>query len=184
MINIKHCKKKIFRSFLLPLILFAHIPMVFTSCVQHEDFPDEPLIEFEGFVKIDDGLGYDNRGVIVFRYQDGDGDIGLESGDTIAPFDYNLFLSYFEKQNGVFKEVVLTYYNNELGRIDTVNMNARIPVLTPDAANKSIEGSIYDTVFINNYSSPYDTIRFEIFIRDRALNESNTITTPEIIINK
>jgi hypothetical protein len=165
--------------FLLLSFLFA-----FSGCMKKEEFPVEPQIAFGSFVKIIDGSGIDNRGVLEISYTDGDGDIGLSQGDTLPPYDYNFFMKYYEKQNGVFKEVFITYFNEYTQMIDTLDMNARIPMLTPSGRNKAIKGIIQDTIFINNYDSPYDTIRFEVFIKDRALHESNTIITPEIFIKK
>jgi len=155
-----------------------------SSCLEEEDFPIEPLIEFSTFVKLDDGLGYDNRGVLEITYKDGDGDIGLLDSDTIPPYDYNLFINYFEMQNGEFKQVFITVYNTDTEQDDTISFNARIPILTPDGVNKSISGIIQDTLFINNYASDFDTIKFECWIMDRALHESNHVFTPPIIINK
>lgn len=164
---------------LILLVLFSVY-----SCRDDEVFPIEPIITYTGFVKIDDGVEYDNRGVVKFSYTDGDGDIGLEDSDTIAPYDYNLFVNYYEMQNGEFKQVWITYYNDNTEQYDTISLNARIPMLTPNAVNKAIKGTIQDTLFINNYSSSYDTVKFECWIMDRALHESNHIFTPPILINK
>lgn len=162
------------------------IPVLFVmeACLNQEDFPVEPWIRFNGFAKIIDSTGIDNRGILEIYYQDGDGDIGLTQNDTLPPYDYNLFIRYFEKKNGQFEEVFLTFFNKETQTVDTINMNARIPMLTPSGKNKAIKGIIQDTLFINNYSSPYDTILFEVYIIDRALHESNRVTTPEIWIKK
>jgi hypothetical protein len=166
------------------LILFVPALLVLQACLERIEFPPEPIITFNGFAKIDDGSGADNRGVIEISYQDGDGDIGLTQMDTVPPYDYNLIIRYFEKKNGQFEEVFLTYYNSETQEYDTINLNARIPLLTPTGKNKSIKGIIQDTIYINNYSSPYDTVRFEVYILDRALHQSNTVSTPQIVINK
>lgn len=164
---------------LLILVLFSGF-----SCTDDEVFPIEPIINYNGFVKINDGLDYDNRGVLEFSYTDGDGDIGLRDSDSIAPYDYNLFINYYEMQNGEFKQVYITYYNSETEQYDTISLNARIPMLTPNSVNKAIKGIIQDTLFINNYSSSFDTVKFECWIMDRALHESNHIFTPAIIIDK
>ena len=57
------------------------------------------------------------------------------------------------------------------------NINPVVVIVT----NK---GEIEIEVFINNAFSDYDTIRFDAYIVDRALHKSNTIQTPEIIVNK
>ncbi len=167
------------RLFILILVLFS-----FATCTEKIEYPIEPYIEFTSFIKLNDGSGIDNRGILEFYYTDGDGDIGLYDEETQPPYDYNLIIKYFEQQNGEFKEVFITYFNEETQEIDTVSMNARIPILMPVGKNKAITGTIQDTLFINNYSSPFDTIRFEVYIVDRAFHESNTITTPPIIVKK
>ncbi|MCK5337727.1 MAG: hypothetical protein KAJ50_02905, partial [Bacteroidales bacterium] len=88
---------------------------------------------------------------------------------------------YFEMQNGELKEVPILWFNPETELYDTLTLSARIPNLTPHGVNKAISGEIQDTLFIYNFNSTYDTIKFEAFIIDRALNESNTISTPLII---
>jgi hypothetical protein len=170
---------------LLPVVLL--IPLFVVSCKKYEDYPPEPTIEFMDFTLLSDDQGIDQRGVLRFSFADGDGNIGLYDYDTLPPLDYNLFIRYFEKQNGVFKEVFLitpNYINDTTIVYDTATFNGRIPILTPAGKNKAISGEIEDTLFVNNPISVFDTIMFEVYINDRALNKSNTIQTPPIIIKK
>ena len=157
---------------LIPLFLV----ILLSSCRKQEKYSDIPVISFVSLLANEDAVnGTDVR--LTFKFQDGDGDIGLNENDTQAPFDtssiyyYNCFISYFEKQNGVFVEIELP---------STLNM--RIPRLS-DNTPESISGEITLDLFANNPFSPYDTIRYELFIVDRALNHSNTITTTEYISN-
>ncbi|MBP6976975.1 MAG: hypothetical protein PHD61_05600 [Bacteroidales bacterium] len=166
------------------LILVIPTLFIFQSCLEQVEFPIEPYIELNSFAKIIDSTGIDNRGIIEISYQDGDGDIGLTELDTLPGWEYNLFIRYFEKIDGTFEEVFITYYDQDSLKLDTIFMNGRIPLLTPAGKNKAIKGIIQDTLFINNYSSPYDTIRFEVYIKDRAFHESNHVTTPEIWVKK
>lgn len=178
--NIRYQMKR-----LIP-ILFLSI-LIAGSCKKYEDFPSEPVIEYMDFTLLRDEMGIDQRGILKFSYTDGDGNIGLHDTDTMAPYDYNLFIRYFEQQNGVFKEIFLitpTYPNDTTVIYDTATFNGRIPILTPAGKNKAIRGEIEDTLFVNNVLSLYDTIKFEAYIVDRDLNKSNTITTPPIIIKK
>lgn len=166
-------------------LLFLISPiLIVLSCQKKEDFPDIPHIEYESFLKIRNSQDIDEKGILEFSFTDGDGDIGLYSWDTVAPYDYNLFITYFEKQNGEFKEVVLTYYNKITQEYDTINFNARIPIINSSGESKPFKGKVEIELFINNYFSDFDTIRFDAYIKDRALNESNTISTPEIIVKK
>ncbi len=161
--------------FIIILSLFFIIP----CCLQEPEYPVIPYIEYEDFIKTPDIQGgIDDTGILKISFTDGDGDIGLAQGDTTAPFEgeyyYNFFIKYFERQNGVFKEIVLSFPHN-----------ARIPVISPKGEDKAIKGEIIiENVFIKNSSSNYDTIRFQAYIVDRALHHSNTITTPDIIVKK
>lgn len=150
-----------------------------------QKYPDIPRIEYLGFEKIyNPDLELFDRGVLSFSYEDGDGDIGLNSGDTFPPYNpgseyhYNLVITYFEMQNGILTEVPILWYNPQTEEFDTLSLSARIPDLTPDGVNKSISGEIYDTLFIYNFNSDFDTLKFDAYIVDRALNKSNTISTP------
>ena len=84
-------------------------------------------------------------------------------------------------QNGELTEVPITWYNPQTEEYDTLTLSARIPNLTPEGTNKAISGEIQDTLFVYNFNSIYDTIMFEAYIIDRALNESNSISTPLIV---
>jgi len=168
----------VFRN-LLYFTVFALLIILVSSCIKREEYPETPYIEFLDFAKIRNTAGIDSAGVLKLSFTDGDGDIGLAPGDTFAPFNKesefynNFFIRYFEKQKGVVTEVVLPTPNN-----------SRIPLLTPKGQNKALKGEIEIGLFINNPYSLYDTILFEAYILDRALNKSNVITTPEIILKK
>lgn len=169
------------------VLLITLISLLFSSCKKYEDYPPEPTIEFMDFTLLRDEQGIDQRGVLRFSFADGDGNIGLLDIDTLPPYDYNLFVSYFERQNGVFKEIFLVtpnYINDTTIVYDTATFNGRIPILMPAGKNKAISGEIEDTLFVNNPLSTFDTIMFEVYIQDRKLNKSNTIQTPPIVVKK
>jgi hypothetical protein len=47
-----------------------------------------------------------------------------------------------------------------------------------------LQGDLNFELFTNNPFSPYDTIKYEVTILDRALNRSNMVSTQEIILAK
>lgn len=149
------------------------------SCKKAEEYPNVPVIKFEQFVKIPTASGKDNVGVMIISFTDGDGDVGFRVGDTLAPYQkggkyyYNFIIKYFERQKGVYKEITLPFTNN-----------SRIPYLTPEGKNKVLAGNIEMDLFINNPLTKFDTIRFEAYIYDRALNKSNVVTTTDIVVKK
>ncbi len=170
------------------LILLLIAVSITNSCQKFETFPDVPAITYTNFeVLLNPQTGITERGVLVFSYTDGNGDIGLDKGDTVPPFDkngdyyYNLIIKYFEKQKGTFVEVPLLSWNADSLYFDTLTFNSRFPVLTPQSGNQAIKGVFQDTLFIYNPISTFDTIKFKAYIIDRAFNKSNEIETGEII---
>ncbi|MBR0305091.1 MAG: hypothetical protein IJQ94_05555 [Bacteroidales bacterium] len=160
------------------LLLFGSMVLLFFGCHRTEPISEVPYIEFVRLDKVDEGTGVDNQANLVVHFQDGDGDIGLNDADTTGLFSkdsiyyYNFFIDYYEKQKGEWVLVELP-----------TPLHARIPRLSDDVP-ESIEGEITILTFINNYFSPYDTIKLSCRLLDRALHQSNTIETPEIIVNK
>lgn len=152
-----------------------------SSCKKKEHYPPEPIIEFLSFTNIQNSLGIDDKGILKIGFTDGDGDIGLKQEDTVYPYDrsgpfyYNFFLKYYEKQKGIYKEVIID---------SNLTFNSRLPYLEPNKDNPNIKGEIEIEIFINNPLSVYDTIRFDVSICDRKLNVSNIVTTPDIIVKK
>lgn len=151
---------------------------LFAGCHPKPHYSEVPYIEFVRLDKVDNGTGKDDQANLVVYFHDGDGDIGLTSSDTTGAFSrdsvyyYNFFIDYYEKQHGQWVLVDLP-----------TPLHARLPYLS-DNIPESIEGEITILTFINNYFSTFDTIKLQCKLVDRALHESNTIETPEIIINK
>jgi len=150
-----------------------------SGCLKREEYPIEPKIKFENFIKYTNENGIDTKGLLVFSFTDGDGDIGLAPHDTLPPYhregDYyfNFFIFYNELQNGQIVSVELPQ-----------PFHIRLPVITPTGNNKAIKGEIEVEIDIFNPISTYDTILFDFFIVDRALNHSNTERTPPIVVKK
>jgi len=70
------------------LILLLIVGSVVFSCRKFEEFPDIPAITYDNFlVLMNTQTGITERGVLVFSYTDGDGDLGLASKDTLFPYD-------------------------------------------------------------------------------------------------
>lgn len=172
---------------IIRITLFA---IALCSCGKIAEYPIEPIISYVSFAKVANNSGIDDKGILNISFTDGDGDIGLNPEDTFVPFNkgsiyyYNFFISYFEKQKGVWKLIPLLSYNSESMHYDTITFNSRLPYITPRGNNKNIKGNIEIELFINNYSSNYDTIKYSVFIVDRAFHHSDTVETPAIIIDK
>lgn len=153
--------------------------LAMTSCLKPETFPAEPAIEFKSFIITGDSA------LLTISFTDGDGNIGLRDEDTTAPFDIasgfynNLFTEYWEKDD----QLGWVQGTNSIG--DPIEVNFRIPYLTPEGQNKALKGDIQvtfepDIGFFNPFSSESDTIMYKIRLADRDLNVSNEVTSGEI----
>lgn len=150
-------------------LLTAFSVAVLSSCLKVEEFPKEPTITFKELSTYADSA----RLTIVFT--DGDGDIGLNEGDTLSPYNiegdhyFNLYCDYYEKRGGEWilaPEIVIPFYY-------------RVPRVTPTGQNPSLNGemSVIMTPLYYLPGTGYDTCRFEIRLVDRNLNQSNTVVS-------
>jgi hypothetical protein len=145
---------------------------VLFACKKSEQFSDIPYLEFRKYQLKDsvDALGNIAKICELHLYfTDGDGDIGLFDEDTIAPFDYNLFVNYFETQNDSLQQINVS-----------PPFHIRIPNLTPSGQNKSLKVNLKYDMDVTYRNS--DTIKFELKLFDRALNESDWVGTGLIIL--
>ena len=150
------------------------------SCVEKEEYPPEPIIEFVSFTTFRTQADIDTMGIITFSYTDGDGDLGVYNCDY---FPTNLYTSYYKMDNGELK--IGTVLNPSTGELDTINFNACFEQLAPKDYSGWIKGEFEDTIrFLRDITStkPYDTVMFETYISDRSGNKSNIIQTPLIIV--
>jgi hypothetical protein len=160
------------------LICFLLGATVLSSCIKKDEFPIVPAIQWEGYSVIRNSAGYDSLAFLKISYTDGDGNIGLNDWDTVAPYKYNFFVKMFQMKNDSLQEIIFP---------DTsINFNARIPILTPTGKNKNIKGEIEMMIEIYYASAilTSDTIAFELYIQDRDLNKSNTIITPLLQVSR
>lgn len=162
---------------LISVVLLVLALSVWSGCLEREEFPNEPRLEYIGFVAYPSPVSQaDSIGFVRFRFTDGDGDLGLNPGDTLGDFApgqtyyHNLFVRYFEKQNGEYVEFIPVF-----------PFHSRFRSLTPTGGDKSLQG-IMDVGVFARPGVQVDTVRYEIFIVDRALNHSDTIVTEDILL--
>ncbi len=152
--------------------------ITFFSCQKIEKVSTIPEINFKSFTVTN---AYDTLknpiklGELVFSFIDGNDDIGVDTttraGDSTY---YNLFLIPFKKVDGVYSQIEVDPYFPPL--------NYRIPNdprMKRVGQDKTLKGEIsveiqYQVV------PPYDTIKYEFYVRDRAYNKSNVASTTDI----
>ena len=152
------------------------------SCHKIIQLPDTPYIKFTSFAVFDttDILGNDCKGGrLKFYFEDGNGDLGLNTAESGETDTTNLFLNLYKKKGGVM--VASTDNSN----VYLPYPSYRIPYMERLGVNKILKGTISLT-FLYLYYSPGDTIKYDFYIKDRALNVSNVASTVEIVtaVNK
>jgi hypothetical protein len=156
-------------------LLLIGMLMFLSACKKADEFPVVPVISFNSLTTQKDAGGYDVSAKVVISFTDGDGDIGYYPSGNGSPYDdanspyyYNFIVKMFEKTNG-----------NWVLNPDT--LSGRMPYITPDGSNKALKGDIAMDLFLPPHKTK-DTLHYDIFIYDRALHQSNTITTPDIVV--
>ena len=182
-------------------LLIALLSVSVFACVSEPEFSNVPEIGFNDikvFTKSSEGLlsvSKVDSVVMSISFRDGDGDLGLteedynayvkKTGDSIRTFDVDIFIS----KNGKFiKSNPADKYGGQLkGGTRATDQDFRFK---KGSKPGPIEGTIdYSAKFeykifqgIPNATGKRDTVKFNIKIRDRALNVSNTIETTPIVI--
>ena len=162
--------------------VFLGTTVAFYSCERDEQYPIEPVIEYLDFVK----FGTDSASFRI-TFTDGDGDVGLAPEDTFYPYNtaskyyHNIFLMYeFLDTSGSYFPYYIYEYDTLGNKIDSseLSFNYRIPVIPKLGAINSLNGEIHVKMFAPYAIHP--TYRYKCYIVDRALNESNEITSPDL----
>ncbi len=160
------------------LVIILIVGFVLDSCRKIEQLPAAPHIEYTSFTIFDttDILGNNSKGGrLRFNFEDGDGDLGLNSPSGGVTDSTNLFFTLFRKKEGTM--VLIS------GLDPLLPYSAyRIPYMERLGQNKILKGAISVTFIYQSYSSK-DTIRYDFYIKDRALNESNVVSTNEIVLS-
>ena len=174
----------------LKMTVLVFLTVLCAACMKPVEYPIEPKIAYEGFTYLFNADStFSGEGILSFSYTDGDGDLGLDDGDTLPPFGpndayyYNMVVDYLKCVNGEFVKTPLLSWNVQTQTFDTVSFNARFHRLRDTDDPKAISGTMEYTLPVQNPLSPDDTIKFEIRIIDRALHESNVIQTETIYTN-
>ena len=164
------------RNYLFVLLL----GLIFVACKPNNRFPPEPRLEFVSLEQIKKGNGVDSLAILKLHFTDGDGNVGLDPSDNYPPFDTlpysnNFFVVLWAKRSGEF--VAFPEYE----------FNARLPRFLSSNSPEPIEGEIeYKIAIVNPLPLPtvpeVDTVKFECWLLDRDLNESNRIFTKEVTV--
>lgn len=154
----------------LYILVVVFIIVFFTSCEKVEEFSDTPKIKFKDF-NITPGIEGMTIGTgnLTFTFVDGDGDIGNfnnpeENNDADS---LNMFIFGTYKEGDDF----IPFYSNSLN----------LPYIEEGVYRKTIEGEIKIEIDLTIFTP--DTLIYSFYLIDRAGHQSNTETTPVLIIS-
>jgi hypothetical protein len=167
---------------ILQISIITIIAVMFFSlaCEAPKAYPDIPAVSFKS-ISIEDSVDLDNPNnskktiKLTISVVDGDGDVGiLGEGNYIYPGfedldNRDLYLTLYEKINGVFVEVPVAT-PNYFG----------IPYMTPEGQDKTLKADIEVKMDIYKPYYTYDTIKYSFYLYDRQKHMSNIGETPEI----
>jgi hypothetical protein len=117
---------------------------LFISCKNVPDFPLEPVIKFNNLSFLSSTNS--DKFALKIDFTDGDGNLGLEAGDTLSPYNqqlkngivtnsnyYNIFITFLFKKDSVnFDEC-----KNIPGCLDTLREN--MVTIRPSISNEAID---------------------------------------------
>lgn len=157
-----------------------------TSCNDLETYSDIPEVEFLQVYLADvtDSLGNKvKQQDILIKVIDGNGDLGLNRDEQYIKVD-----SSSEAKPDTCNLFVKTMKKTAEGSYETIEKmpeaSYRIPYKQPIGQNKYLRAEI--TIYITTAQNfiDFDTIRYEIYVRDRARNMSNTAISCDIPIRR
>jgi hypothetical protein len=161
------------------LFLSLAAVMLFGSCRKIQQLPPEPYIEFISFTVFDttDILDNDSKGGrLKIYFEDGDGNLGLKSAESEQEDTTNLFLTLYRKTDGEMVQVP----DDDLMKPSAY----RIPYMERTGNNKILKGTITVALLYIFYDpADNDTIMYDVNIKDRDGNLSNTVSTSEIALS-
>lgn len=165
-----------------------------SSCLTEPSYSDTPEIEFKSIKKTflnTAGGAYDTV-VVTVSFKDGDGDLGLNNDETTFPYSEtdasgqpNRFYNNYFFTPQIRNTGTNQFEDLQLG---SFNYNSRYPRLAPASQENRkapLKGdlSFGQRIFASQLIPSGSVIRFKVSIVDRALNESNVVTTEPITID-
>lgn len=148
---------------LAKILLIPVLPTIVVGCLKDDEFSVVPDLSFKSFKTYSaNGIDIDSA-KFTFSFTDGDGDIG--SSDTTV---VNCFMNYYEEDGDTLK--FFPAFVREY----------RLPSLTPNAKDQSIEGEVSLTIKPAPIFNPAtdSAYQWRCYLVDRAGNESNEVLTP------
>jgi hypothetical protein len=181
------------------LFLYGCLFLCLGACQTPPEFSKTPAITLDRLAKFHLNKIYDEEGIpisqgrdsinISLNFKDGDGDLGLDQSDLVPPYyvngkktDYynNFFIDMYVLKHKKWSKIIFDHnlnFNSQFQRFQKGDKKS--PLKGTMYYNFSIDNSVPETF---NFGCK-DTLMFEVYILDRALNKSNTVTTDPVVLS-
>lgn len=117
------------------------------------------------------------------NYVINENDIGVIDTFYVEPneFHHNINVKFYVRKNGEYSEFD---FETEFNPLCGETFNGRFPLLNPDGRDRPLEGTLKYKMQSAGFELLFrqDTLMLEVFIYDRALNQSNVIQTPDFVL--
>lgn len=99
------------------------------------------------------------------------------------PNNKNIYVDFFRKVDGSYEFLDWAYIFDSDGC--SSDFNSRFPVFDSDNIGKSLSGTLRYAMVSEGFGIilKQDTFKLRIYIKDRALHDSNVIETPDLTLN-
>lgn len=145
------------------------VAIVWSSCVEPPDYPDEPVVTFVKFDKDTVRQSADTN-VITVAFTDGNGDLGAVDSDTLP----NLFLTDITR--GDLYEYRIPFISTQ-GIGNGISGEIELTLLPSDICCDSVTLPCFpEAGALNEYAV------YEVVIEDRAGNRSAPVKLPPFIL--
>ncbi len=113
------------------------------------------------------------------------------TGDDVADTVYieinqnsfNIEVDFFLKRDGVYDEFD---WRREFGPFNCITFDGRYPLLNSEEFDRPLAGSLSYSMLSSGFLPLFgnDTLQLRIEIKDRALNISNTVESPDFVVGQ
>jgi hypothetical protein len=172
------------RQLIQPYLFLSGIALALSSCFNEPNYADTPEIDFKGIdrytIAAGKGVGQSKRDsvVITVGFKDGQGDLGTSAES------YRVDSARYMSNGGWGNYEIRTFRLENKQYVELkqpINNFLIFPDLTKNKPRGAIEGRLeFSQIF--NYTTPFQIYptKFQIRIRDRALQASNVIETDTV----
>ena len=156
--------------------MFFCVLCTLLSCIKPPDYSNIPVLEFRSLSKntMNQGVFEEDSIELVLYFTDGDGDFGFEAQSNAK----NVFIKD-NRTNETFREYKAPFVPTQ-GSTNGISGTIAIRIYSTCCIFPEASG-IFPCTQTEDF--PFNDLTLDIYIKDRAENQSNSVTTSVIKLN-